>query len=88
VVVPDGLLAICHMTKDPVQVDLVPTFLADHSFLLVVNATPFRIGDVWCFPNTFQGQMLQHWYPSQFTNPSVVPFAHPHVLLLMQDRGL
>jgi hypothetical protein len=29
------------------------------------------------FPNTFPGQMSQHWYPSQFTNPSVVPFAHP-----------
>jgi hypothetical protein len=29
------------------------------------------------FPNTFPGQMSQHWYPSQFTNPSVAPFAHP-----------
>jgi hypothetical protein len=29
------------------------------------------------FPNIFRGQMSQHWYPSQFTNPSVEPFAHP-----------
>ena len=29
------------------------------------------------FPNTFIGQMSQHWYPSQFTNPTVAPFAHP-----------
>jgi hypothetical protein len=29
------------------------------------------------FSNTFPGQMSQHWYPSQFTNPSVAPFAHP-----------
>jgi hypothetical protein len=28
------------------------------------------------FPNTFSGQMSQHWYPSQFTNPSVASFAH------------
>jgi hypothetical protein len=28
------------------------------------------------FPNTFQGKMPQHWYSSQFTYPSVVPFAH------------
>jgi hypothetical protein len=29
------------------------------------------------FPNTFPVQMSQHWYPSQFTNPSVALFAHP-----------
>jgi hypothetical protein len=29
------------------------------------------------FPNTFLGQMSPHWYPSQFTNPSVALFAHP-----------
>jgi hypothetical protein len=29
------------------------------------------------FPNTCPGQMSQNWYPSQFTNPSVVLFAHP-----------
>jgi hypothetical protein len=29
------------------------------------------------FPNTFQGQIPHHWYSSQFTYPSVVPFAHP-----------
>jgi hypothetical protein len=29
------------------------------------------------FPNIFLGQMSQHWYPSQFTNPNVASFAHP-----------
>jgi hypothetical protein len=29
------------------------------------------------FPNIFRGQMSQHWYPSQFTNPSVALFAYP-----------
>jgi hypothetical protein len=29
------------------------------------------------FSNTFLGQVGQHWYPSQFTNPSVAQFAHP-----------
>jgi hypothetical protein len=29
------------------------------------------------FSNIFLGQMSQHLYPSQFTNPSVVPFTHP-----------
>jgi hypothetical protein len=29
------------------------------------------------FSNTFLEQMSQHWYPSQFTNPSVTPFAYP-----------
>jgi hypothetical protein len=31
--------------------------------------------------------MSQHWYPSQFTNPSVVPFAHP-MFSIVQDGGL
>jgi hypothetical protein len=29
------------------------------------------------FSNTFLGQMSQHWYSSQFTKPSIMPFAHP-----------
>ena len=36
-----------------------------------------RLGMFGAFPHTFPGQMTQHWYPSQFTNPSVVPFSHP-----------
>ena len=36
-----------------------------------------RLGMFSAFSNTFPGQMTQHWYPSQFTNPSVVPFARP-----------
>jgi hypothetical protein len=43
---------------DPMPVVLVSTSLVDHSFLLVVIAIPYGTGDVWCFPNTFQGQML------------------------------
>jgi len=35
------------------------------------------LGMFGVFPNTFPGHMTQHWYPSQFTNPSVVPFARP-----------
>jgi hypothetical protein len=38
---------------------------------------PLGPGMFGVFPNTFQGQMPQHWYSSQFTYPSVVPFAHP-----------
>ena len=36
-----------------------------------------KLGMFGAFPNTFLGQITQHWYPSQFTNPSVVPFPHP-----------
>jgi len=35
------------------------------------------LGMFGVFSNIFPGQMTQHWYPSQFTNPSVVPFARP-----------
>jgi hypothetical protein len=38
---------------------------------------PSEPGTFGVFPNTFQGQMPQHWYSSQFTYPSAVPFAHP-----------
>jgi hypothetical protein len=38
---------------------------------------PSELGMFGVFPNTFQGQMSQHWYSSQFTHPSAVPFAHP-----------
>ena len=35
------------------------------------------MGASYAFPaNMYPGQMSQHWYPA-FTNPSVVPFAHP-----------
>ena len=36
VIVPDGVLVVCPMAKDPIEVVLVLTFLADHSFFLVV----------------------------------------------------
>jgi hypothetical protein len=40
VVIPDGVLVVCHMAKNPVVEALVLTSLADHSFLLVVIAIP------------------------------------------------
>jgi hypothetical protein len=30
------------------------------------------------FPNIFPGQMSQHWYSPQFTNPSVAPLLIPY----------
>jgi hypothetical protein len=36
VVVPDGMLVVCHMANDHVTEALVHTSLADHNFLLVV----------------------------------------------------
>jgi hypothetical protein len=39
VVVPDGLLVVCHMAKDPIGVALIPTSPADHNFLLTVIAS-------------------------------------------------
>jgi hypothetical protein len=49
VVMPDEVLVMCHITKDPMVEDLVPVALMDHSFLLVVIATPYAIGEVWSF---------------------------------------
>jgi hypothetical protein len=39
VVMPDWLLVVCHMTKDPMTEALVLTSSADHNFLLVVIAS-------------------------------------------------
>ena len=39
VVVPDGMLVVCHMAKDHVTEALVHTSPADHNFLLVVIAS-------------------------------------------------
>jgi hypothetical protein len=39
VVVPDWVLVMSHMAKDPITEALVLTSLADHSFLLVVIAS-------------------------------------------------
>ena len=39
--------------------------------------SPMGHGMYGVFPNTFPGQMTQHWYSPHFVNPSVVPFAHP-----------
>jgi hypothetical protein len=53
-VVPGGVLVVCHIAKDPVVVALVLTYPADHSFLLVVIAfPPSRPGMFGVFPNTF-----------------------------------
>jgi hypothetical protein len=78
VVVPGVVQVVINMTLDLVAVAFSPTALADHVFPHVVPT--FLKWDMAClvfFSNTFPGQMIQHWYPSQFTNPSVVPFAHP-----------
>jgi hypothetical protein len=56
---PSGVLVMWHMAKDSMTEALVPTSLANHVFFLVVIATPYGIGDVWCFPNTFKRQMQQ-----------------------------
>jgi hypothetical protein len=48
VVVPVGVLVMCHMTNDPKVDALVPTALAKHSFLLMVIATPYGTKDVSC----------------------------------------
>lgn len=39
VVMPDEVLVVCHMAKDPVTEALVLTSPADHNFLLVVIAS-------------------------------------------------
>jgi hypothetical protein len=39
VVMPDGVLVVSHMARDPVAVALVLTSPVDHNFLLVVIAT-------------------------------------------------
>jgi hypothetical protein len=39
VVMPGGVLVVCHMAKDPVIEALVLTSPADHRFLLVVIAS-------------------------------------------------
>jgi hypothetical protein len=39
---PDEVLVMCHMAKDPMVVALVPISLADHDFLLMVIAIPLR----------------------------------------------
>jgi hypothetical protein len=39
VVVPDEVLVVCHMAKDPVIEDFVLTSPTDHNFLLVVIAS-------------------------------------------------
>jgi hypothetical protein len=39
-VMPIGVLVVCHMAKDPVALALVLTSPTDHSFLVVVIASP------------------------------------------------
>jgi hypothetical protein len=56
VVVPSGVLVVCHMAKDPMAVALVPTSLADHNFLLVVIATPLGSGMFGVSLTLFRGK--------------------------------
>jgi hypothetical protein len=52
-------------------------FLSGPQFPSRGDRFPSGLGMFGVFPNTFQGQMSQHWYSSQFTYPSVVLFSHP-----------
>jgi hypothetical protein len=56
VVVPHGVLVVCHMAKDPVTVDLVLTSLMDHNFLLMVIASLLDQGWVVFFLTLFMGR--------------------------------
>jgi hypothetical protein len=40
VLMPDGVLIMCHMANDTVVVALVLTSPADHGFLLVLSTIP------------------------------------------------
>ena len=40
------------------------------------DRSPMGHGGFGVFPNTFPGHMTQHWF-SPYTNPSVMPYAHP-----------
>jgi hypothetical protein len=76
VIVPDRVLVVCHMTKDPVTKALVLNSPSDHSFLLVVIAS---LQDRGClvFPLTlFRGKCRTTGILHSLLTPSVVPFAH------------
>jgi hypothetical protein len=50
---PSEVLVKSHMAKDPMPVALVLSSPKDHSFLLVVIATPMGLGMFGVLPNTF-----------------------------------
>jgi hypothetical protein len=56
VVMPDGVPVMCHMAKDPVEVALILTFSADHTFLLVVIASLLDWGWVAFFLTLLMGK--------------------------------
>jgi hypothetical protein len=64
VVVPSGVPVMCHMAKDPMAVALVLTSPVDHNFPSCGDHFPSGSGMGGVFPNTFYGQMPQHWYCS------------------------
>jgi hypothetical protein len=53
VVVPGGVLVMCHIAMDPVIVALVLTYRADHSFLIVVISSLLDRGWVVFFLTPF-----------------------------------
>jgi hypothetical protein len=56
VVVPDGMLVVCHMAKDHVIEALVHTSPADHNFLLVMIASLRYQGCLVFFLTLFRGK--------------------------------
>ena len=75
VVVSKRVLVICHIAKDPVVVALVPTYLADHNFLLVVIAIP--LWDQGClvfFLTLFRGKCRNTGILHSFITPVLCHF--------------
>jgi hypothetical protein len=88
VVVSKRVLVICHIAKDPVVVALVPTYLADHNFLLVVIAIP--LWDQGClvfFLTLFRGKYRNTGIILSILTPVLCHFL-TLCILLMQDGGL
>jgi hypothetical protein len=88
VVVPSGVQVMIEMILDPHGGGFGFYPLADHVFLMVTAPSgprfPFRSYRFTSWPrmsdflaDPFSKQMAQHWYTSQFTNPSVESFAYP-----------
>jgi hypothetical protein len=76
VVVPDGVLVVCHLAKDPRGSGFGSYFPSGPQFPSRGDRFPLGPGMAGVFPNTSYGQMPQHWYYSQYPNPSAMPFAH------------
>jgi hypothetical protein len=87
VVVPVGMLVVCHKAKDHVIKGLVHTSPADHNFLLVVIASLWDRGCLVFSLTLFKGKCRSTGILHSLLTPVLCHFL-THVLLLMQDRGL